>query len=153
MQSTHTISCGCARIDSISTHKLTKSPEYKSWNSMKNRCLNPNNHNYGLYGGRGITVDQTWVHSFETFLKDLGVRPSKLHTLDRIDVEGSYSPNNCRWALPTEQSNNRRDNVRAAFNGKSLTYAQHVLGIDRSLFRYHFTRGHLTHLSSLLHET
>jgi hypothetical protein len=75
---------------------------------MKKRCLQRNHDNYPDYGGRGITVCQQWVESFETFLADMGPKPSPRHTIDRIDVNGNYEPGNCRWVAGATQQRNRR---------------------------------------------
>ncbi len=80
---------------------------YISYKAMKQRCYNKNNIRYSSYGGRGIKVCDQWLHSFATFLKDMGERPAE-RTLDRIDVEGDYTPNNCRWATREQQDSNRR---------------------------------------------
>ena len=79
---------------------------YSIWINMRQRCLNPNNPRYGDYGGRGISISPRW-NSFETFLEDMGERPSN-KSLDRINVNGNYTPENCRWASPQEQIDNRR---------------------------------------------
>lgn len=97
------------------------SPEYFAWGNMIQRCTNPNRPGYHLYGGRGITVCQRWRESFENFLADMGSRPSDSHSLERLNNELGYSPSNCVWATPKEQSDNRRCNVTFDYNGKVQT--------------------------------
>jgi hypothetical protein len=87
---------------------------------MRTRCLNPRAANYFRYGGRGITICERW-DNFENFLSDMGRKPSPIHSLDRIDGSGHYSPDNCRWATPKEQSRNIRTNHRLTFNGETRT--------------------------------
>ena len=129
----NTCSAKCVNRGGEATHKHgaasnTASAElritYKSWSAMKARCLSPTAKDYGRYGGRGITVCDRWRDSFEAFMADMGFRPSSQYTLDREDNYGNYEPSNCRWATPTEQSNNRRSNRTITFNGDTLTLAQ-----------------------------
>ena len=89
-------------------HGHAKSGEYNSWVGMKARCLNPDNDRYSDYGGRGITIDPAWIGSFEAFLRDVGPRPSAAHSLDRINVDGNYVPENVRWADRKTQVRNLR---------------------------------------------
>jgi hypothetical protein len=110
-----TISCGCyareRQKEASIKHNLHKSPEYSSWISMKQRCYNPKSTPYDSYGGRGITVCDRWLESFDNFYEDMGPKPSPTHSIDRIDnyklIDG-YSKDNCRWATKSEQVQNRR---------------------------------------------
>lgn len=115
LRNDHTKSCGCFHLDAVRTHGLARTKTYISWISMKTRCSNKNDkYKYGIYGGRGITICDRWLNSFENFLEDMGKRP-KNHTLDRIDSTGNYEPDNCRWATPLQQARNRRLNKRSRF--------------------------------------
>lgn len=86
--------------------KRVTTPEYRSWQMMRNRCLNKNAMDYSYYGGRGITIDPQW-DSYENFLRDMGRRPTPTHSLDRIDSNGNYNASNCKWATRKEQARNR----------------------------------------------
>jgi len=90
------------------THGMCYSREYGAWHAMKQRCYNYNNSNYNYYGGRGIIVCDRWRYSFENFIEDMERKPSLDHSLDRINNDGNYEPENCRWATLSEQNSNRR---------------------------------------------
>ena len=115
-----TISCGCYKDELLvaraTTHGASKTDEYHIWLGMKARCENPEHPKYADYGERGIRV--IWT-SFESFLADVGRRPSSVHTIDRIRVNGNYAPGNCRWATPKQQSRNTRVNVNLTYAGKT----------------------------------
>jgi hypothetical protein len=91
-----------------SNHGLSKTSEYRSWAMMKNRCFNQNSPGFEHYGGRGITVFEDWIFDFKKFFDYVGLKPSRLHSLDRIDNSGNYEPGNVRWATPIQQANNKR---------------------------------------------
>jgi hypothetical protein len=125
-------SCGCLAAELSRKRERThgqaihgkRTPEWKAWQNAKERCRTPSHRQYGLYGARGIQVCEKWSASFEAFFADMGKRPSKTHSLDRIDVNGNYEPGNCRWATPKQQANNRRTNVRLLWNGAEMTLAE-----------------------------
>ena len=97
------------------------SPEYISWQSMISRCTLPHRKAYSSYGGRGITVCERWHKSFQDFLSDMGLKPSRKHTLDRYpNKNGNYEPGNVRWATAIEQGRNRRNNCMLTHNGETL---------------------------------
>jgi hypothetical protein len=100
---------------------------------MKARCENTNTRSYPNYGGRGISVCTRWRDSFETFLADMGPRPSSTHSIDRIDNEGNYEPGNCRWATVDIQANNKRRTIVLTFDGRTqpLTAWASEVGIAR----------------------
>lgn len=113
-------SCGCL-FKKAKKHGRCYEPEYGNWSHMKTRCLNPNYESYSHYGGRGIKICREWSESFQKFYDDMGPRPSPKHSLDRIDPNGDYCPENCRWATQAEQCNNNRKNVIIFHNGQSKT--------------------------------
>jgi len=117
-----TRSCGCLRADSMRASFRTHgegsykfyTPEYSAWQSMRGRCLNPNNTKYYCYGARGIKVCERW-NSYENFLQDMGRKPDKRYSLDRINVNGDYEPSNCRWLDPEGQYWNRQGSLAELF--------------------------------------
>lgn len=104
-----TKSCGCLhQVGYNAKHRMVGTKEYNTWNGMKQRCFNPNSQFYANYGGRGITVADEWISSFQAFYEHIGPAPSGAHSIDRIDNDGNYEPGNVRWATSFEQVHNRR---------------------------------------------
>ena len=136
-----TISCGCVRLESVSSHKMSDTKEYQSWKSMKGRCNRKTDKSYNRYGGRGIKVCDEWINSFEKFYKDVGSPPSKNHTLGRIDNNGNYEYGNVRWETRSEQNRNKVNNVNITHNDEThiATDWANMLGISANtiIFRYH----------------
>jgi hypothetical protein len=96
---------------------------YQCYQDMKQRCLNKKHSMFKNYGARGITICARWLESFDNFLADMGEKPDGL-TLDRINNNAGYSPDNCRWATPAQQRVNQRDCVYLEFQGKRMTVAE-----------------------------
>lgn len=122
-------SCGCLKPEVTGNRSRThgeahKTPEWKVWTACRNRCENKNRPDYPFYGGRGIKVCARWCESYENFLADMGRRPSAGHSLGRVNNDGDYSPENCRWETRIQQHNNKRNNRFIEFNGMRLTLAQ-----------------------------
>ncbi len=147
----NTKSCGCQKRDSTiatmqatkRTHGLSQSAEYRIWVSIKQRCFNPKDAAYPDYGGRGITVCDSWRNSFEAFYADMGARPDPDMSIDRRDVNGHYSPENCRWATQEEQCNNRRNNHLIEHDGqrKTLTQWARAAGLHPNTIRLRLRNG------------
>jgi hypothetical protein len=141
------LSCGCLRGEMIGnrsrTHGKRRSPEYTSWVGMRFRCGNPNDPGFQNYGGRGISVCERWLSSFEAFYEDMGPRPSDKYSIDRINNDGNYEPGNCRWATDLEQVRNTRSNVAATIHGERvlLTDAARRLGMTTGSVSERIARG------------
>ena len=112
-------SCGCLQKESakefLTTHGGSYTASYASWRKMRSRCLNENDRHYDNYGGRGIKICKRWM-KFENFWKDMGNRPQGM-SIDRIDRDGDYIPDNCRWATKRLQQNNRKANHYIEIDG------------------------------------
>jgi len=115
--------------------KSKRIPEYMTWCDIKKRCSNPKHISFQFYGARGIFVCDRWLHSFPSFLSDMGRRPSKDHSIERIYNNGPYSPDNCKWATRREQGRNKRNNVWIEYGGRRMILADwsRETGLPRNL--------------------
>lgn len=141
-----TKSCGCIgwfNAKNNLKHGKTKSDEYKSYLHMIDRCYNSNNKDYHNYGGRGIVVCDRWLMGFIYFIEDMGNRPSKDYTLDRINNNDNYSPTNCRWATRKTQMQNVRYNINITIDGVTKCIAEwaRIVGINSSVISRRLKRG------------
>lgn len=130
-----------ARGKFASRHGLSRSPEYGVWEEMIQRCTNPNNEHYARYGGRGITVCDTWF-DFANFIRDMKQRPSGL-SLERKNNDLGYNPDNCKWANKAEQSRNRCNNVNVTAFGRTMCIRDWSIetGIVFETLRHRIQRG------------
>lgn len=131
-------------IEKIKTHGMRKSPEYSSWMSMKDRCLNKNSKDYKRYGGAGIKIFDGWINDFDAFFKHIG-KKEKGQSIDRINNKQGYYPNNVRWANNSQQQRNKNNSVFIEWNGK-LTHINDVakeLGISRGAAHLRLKRNKL----------
>lgn len=141
-----TRSCGCLTRENNGgwKHGGAHSATYKAWQSIISRCTNPNDAvSFSRYGGRGITVCDRWLHSFENFRADMGDRPSPEYSIDRIDNDGNYEPGNCRWATRTQQARNRRSCRLIQYNGITATLADWAdrLGLPKQVLYNRIRKG------------
>jgi hypothetical protein len=146
--SEHCVRCKMRAIRAFrpDVHGHTKggktSKEYGVWSAMVQRCTNPRDKNYYNYGGRGILVCKRWL-SFAGFIKDMGLRPSSKHTLERQNNDKGYCPSNCVWADRAQQNRNSRRNLRITINGETLCITDWATraGIPLMTFKARYQRG------------
>lgn len=126
LRSGHTKSCGCIQREwaNTSKHGMCNTPEYGVWAVMLQRCNNPKNDRYIAYGARGITVCHNWQASFDSFITDMGKRPTSKHSLDRVNNDKGYYKSNCRWATRKEQDNNKQNSVHITHKGYTGSITQ-----------------------------
>ncbi len=105
-------------------HRMSGIPEYRIWVAMIQRCHRPANKDYKYYGGRGIKVCDEWRQSFLRFIESVGARPSRLHTIERLNNDGNYEPDNVVWALRADQMRNQRSNHWLEWNGERRTLSE-----------------------------
>ena len=141
-------SCGCKRNESIgrqnTRHGLSEHPAYAVWASMLARCYRETHHAYKNYGARGISVCAHWRDSFENFWADMGPTYLEGLSLDRVDNDGGYAPENCAWVTPLSQARNRRNSVGKVQTPAGPLYIEEVaekFGIPKSTVRYRVTAG------------
>ena len=151
-----TESCGCAAFTATGERQKThgmaargsRHPLYSTWQHMLRRCYSDYVPEYRYYGARGIRVCERWRVSFADFVKDMGPRPSALHSIDRYpDKNGNYEPGNCRWATKKEQSRNTRTNNIVEFGGRRMALAEAIeaSGLRTSTVSMRLVRGWPVH--------
>jgi hypothetical protein len=138
--------CGrsCATAARNTKHGLSHIPEHAVWCSMRQRCLNPNDESYKRwYGSKGITICERWS-DFGNFIADMGRRPTPEHTIERRDGTKGYSPDNCKWATPTEQARNTCTNHTLTLNGitRCISEWAELLGLDYETLRCRIVDSH-----------
>jgi hypothetical protein len=147
IKSSHAKSCGCYKIKRLietqTKHGLCDTKEYNSWAGMKCRCYDEKNERFSDYGGRGICVSQEWRDDFLQFFKDMGEAPSAKHSIDRIDVNGDYCKENCKWATAKEQNRNTTKTVYVMYKGerRKLIELIELSGVNDKTVRDRIKRG------------
>lgn len=146
LRSGYTKSCGCLRVETTrqrrSKHQMSNTSEHGIWLAMKRRCYNKNNTDYLRYGGRGIKVCDRWINSFENFYADMGEKPYGC-SIDRIDYDGDYTPENCKWSTNIEQANNKSTNARYQYGDENHTIAEwsRIVEMPQTLLRKRLHSG------------
>ena len=135
-------SCGCLNADlasqRVETHGLSKTSEYKTWQNIKSRCYEPKSRGFENYGGRGIEVCDRWLESFENFHEDMGNKPSKGHSIERVDVNGNYCADNCLWIEKGRQSRNQRKKKNNKSSQQRREGVRTVSDVNRCVCRYSY---------------
>jgi hypothetical protein len=154
LSSGRTKSCGCLSSETTAQRNTIHgdarrgriTPEWRAWTKMKERCFDSNCEMFPFYGGRGITVCDRWIGGFENFLSDMGRKPSRLHSLDRIDGDGNYEPGNCRWATTTTQVRNRSNTRMVEFRGRVMPLGEAcaIAGVPYNKARQRIARDGMT---------
>ena len=142
------ISCGCLKKEMlrerVTTHGMTKTPLHNVWIALKDRCTNPNNQRFKYYGGKGVKVCEEWKHDFQKFY-DFAIENGwkKGLTIDRMDNDGDYSPENCHFITNRKQQLNKSNNNRVTINGETLTIKEWCdkSGINRNTFVWRLRNG------------
>lgn len=147
LRSGRTQSCGCIKREKLraerTTHGKCKTPTYKVWCRMINRCYRDKDERFKNYGGRGITVCDRWRQSFSHFLEDMGDRPGEGYSIDRINNDGNYCPENCHWILLKDQASNKSNNriISGFGEEKYLGGWAKISGIAYYTLRYRLNGG------------
>ncbi len=155
LRSGATASCGCLRVEQtrhrFTTHGRSHSKAHDTWRNMKARCLNHANTSYVDYGARGITVCDQWKESFTCFLADMGDPPSLWHSIERLDNERGYFPDNCVWATKTVQAQNTRRSCRVTLFGEQKTLSawgrDPLCAVDTATMRFRIRAGWDPHIA------
>lgn len=123
-------------------HGMSERPEFFVWNTMLQRCGNPNHNRYAVYGARGIKVCPEW-RAFARFFADMGPRPSARHTIERIDNDRDYEPGNCRWATYSEQQRNTSRTIFVEYQGKTMPLREvgEITGTPYPRLFYRYSHG------------
>jgi hypothetical protein len=131
----------CSRVTHGESRRGERSPEYRAWTHLKNRCDNPKNKKYHRYGKRGIMVCKRW-QVFENFLADMGRKPLPHLSVERINNDGNYEPENCKWGTPTEQARNSSTSMQMDYMGKTRALSE-IVELSGTDLGYHTVKWRL----------